>query len=231
MKKIISAIGTVFILSTVLAACNTDTEEPKSTAANDQQPENEQVGQVQKEEQPETDTEPANNTKQPEELKKEQKENKDDSTLTYISHGQLFTEDVTAAKSEEMDYTIQHLENYTLVAEEPGVDHLLYNEDEAFSMQIEVAKKEDVTFDQIKTSANDTISAIAPDNVKEFEVSSVLTERDGILNIIGYETELDGEKIVKIAFERENLFATLTIYDTEQADLTDAFFQMGLTIQ
>lgn len=58
-----------------------------------------------------------------------------------------------------------------------------------------------------------------------------MTERKEILNIVGYEALLEDEKVVKVVIERENLFVTLTIYDNVQADLTDAFLQMGLTIQ
>lgn len=129
-----------------------------------------------------------------------------------------------------MNYSIQHFEDYTLVAEEPGVDHLIFNKDDKLSMQIEVINKEEATFEQIKATAKETISAIAPDNLKELDFSTILTERPEILNITGYEGVVDGEKVVKVVLERSNLIAALTIYDTPQADLMDAFIQMGLTI-
>lgn len=236
MKKSISTIGAILFLSVLLAACNTDTAEPIVTGANEQQPNNnEQVPnepeQTNEDQQEDSTSTPTNTTDETDESKSEPIEKNEASTLTYMSNGQPVTEEVVSTKSEEMDYTIQHFENYVLVAEEPGVDHLFYNEDDALSMQIEVVKKEETTFDQIKTTANETMSAISAENLKELDLSAISTNREEISNIIGYETMLDGEKVVKVVFERENLFAVLTIYDNPEKDLTDAFLQMGLTIQ
>ena len=230
MKKSLTAISAALILSTALAACNTDTEEPITNAANEEQLENEQVqSDEQQEEQQEENTESAEPAEEP---KNEQDVKKEEiTTLTYSSNNQPFTEEVVEAKSEEMNYTIQHFEDYSLVAEEPGVDHLIFNKDDELSMQIEVINKEEATFEQIKATAKETISAIAPDNLKELDFSTILTERPEILNITGYEGVVDGEKVVKVVLERSNLIAALTIYDKPQADLMDAFIQMGLTIQ
>lgn len=240
MKKSIYQIGTVVMLSAFLAACNTDTDEPTSTGTNEEPTETEQVQNEEQQEVNETSESDADDstsaqkedtTEQPEESNTEQVGKEEKTTLTYISNGETFEEKVVTSKSEEMNYTIQHLENYSLTSEEPGVDSLLNNADEATSMQIEVIKKEDVTFDQLKASAKETISAIAPENTKDLDLASVLEQREEIKNIVGYEALLEDEKIVKVVFEGENLFVTLTIYDNVQADLTDAFLQMGLTIQ
>lgn len=240
MKKSIYQIGTVVMLSAFLAACNTDTDEPTSTGTNEEPTETEQVQNEEQQEVNETSESDADDstsaqkedtTEQPEESNTEQVDKEEKTTLTYISNGETFEEKVVTSKSEEMNYTIQHLENYSLTSEEPGVDSLLNNADEATSMQIEVVKKEDVTFDQLKASAKETISAIAPENAKDLDLASVLEQREEIKNIVGYEALLEDEKIVKVVFEGENLFVTLTIYDNVQADLTDAFLQMGLTIQ
>ncbi|MEK4079143.1 chemotaxis protein [Solibacillus sp. FSL K6-1126] len=242
MKKTIYQVGAVVILSAFLAACNTDTDEATTTNAAKEEPT--ETEEVQNEEEQETNetsetseadesssAQQEETTESSEETKAEQEDKSDTTTLTYISNGQPFEEKVVTSKSDEMNYTIQHLENYTLTSEEPGVDSLLNNADEATSMQIEVVKKEDVTFDQLKESAKETISAIAPENTKDLDLASTLTERKEILNIVGYEALLEDEKVVKVVIERENLFVTLTIYDNVQADLTDAFLQMGLTIQ
>lgn len=246
MKKTIYQIGAVVILSAFLAACNTDTDEPATTTAAKEEPAKTEQ-QVQNEEQLEsnetgetsetgeaddsTSAQQEKTTEPSEETKTEQDDQANNSTLTYISNGQPFEEKAVTSTSDEMNYTIQHLENYTLISEEPGVDSLLNNADETSSMQIEVVNKEDVTFDQLKESAKETISAIAPEGTKDLDLSSTLSEREEISNIVGYEALLEDEKVVKVVFERDNLFVTLTIYDNVQADLTDAFLQMGLTIR
>ena len=227
MKKTLSTMGALLILSTVLAACNTDEKEPTSTAANEPQ----QEEQVENEVNQDTTTEENNTTGQPEEDSNVQEENKGQ-TLTYTSNGNAFTENLITSTSEELGYTIAHFENYTLEAEDPGIDHLFYNGDDTLSMQIEVASKEDTTFEDMKASIVETISVIAPDGkYTELDLTARTTDRADIQHIVGYETLVESEKVVKIVFERENMFVTLTIYDTTEADLTDAFLQMGLTIQ
>ena len=36
-----------------------------------------------------------------------------------------------------MNYTIAHFDNFTLQAEDPGIDQLIFNNDDQLSMQIE----------------------------------------------------------------------------------------------
>ena len=226
MKKTITTMGALLLLSATLAACNTDTSEPATTAANDK-PQTEQTEPT-TQSNTATTTEPANETKKPTQTTQEPTEQ--EATLTYTSLGKSISDTVTTSTSEEMNYTIAHFENFTLQAEEPGIDHLIYNNDDQLSMQIEVVTKEDVTFDDIKASAAETMAVISAD-VTELNFKTVLEQRTDILNLAGYETVLEEtDKVVKIVFERDNMFVTLTIYDTA-ADLQDAFLQMGLTIQ
>lgn len=232
-------MSSLLLLSATLAACNTDTNEPApTTATNEQQPPNEQTDtqennteqnsvaktdeQQEQQEQPQnTETEESKTEEQPAE----------NPTLTYTSNGKSYTEEVTTSKSTEMDYSITHLKNYKLVAEEPGMDHLLYNADDTFSMQIEVFNKEETTFDTLKESVNETLAAISS-QYSELDLAKISKDRSDILNIIGYETIFEeSDKVYKIAFEREDKFVLLTIYDNVAADLQDAFLQMGLTIQ
>lgn len=235
MKKTFATMSALLLLSATLAACNTDTSEPNTNTAPNEKPETEQTETETGTEETtttQTTTEPAKNageTNEPAQAKPQQTD--EQATLTYSSNGQTFKETVITSKSEEMNYTIEHFENYTLEAEEPGIDHLLYNADNNFSMQIEVTAKGEVTFDDVKTSVTESMAAISSD-VKEHDFSAILEHHTDIIQIVGYETTFeDTDKVIKLAFERDNMFVTLTIYDTVAADLQDAFLQMGLTIQ
>lgn len=232
MKKTITTMSALLLLSATLAACNTDTTEPATTAAKEDsqleqsetttQSNTEQTTEQQKSEKVEENNTPAQANSQ---------QAKETNTLTYRSNGEEFTYETKASTSEEMNYTIAHFDNYSLVAEDPGIDQLINNDDDRLTMQIEVTTKEDVVFDDVKASALEALSAVSP-NITELNLTSILENHSDISNIVGYETILDEtDKVVKIVFERDNLFATLTIYDTVTADLQDAFLQMGLTIQ
>ncbi|WP_274309300.1 chemotaxis protein [Solibacillus daqui] len=236
MKKPFATLSALLLLSTTLAACNTDTSEPDTNTADNEKPQTEQTQTETSTEETttttQTTTEPAKDageTNEPAQAKPQQTD--EQATLTYSSNGQTFKEAVITSKSAEMNYSIEHFENYTLEAEEPGIDHLLYNADDNFSMQIEVTEKGEVTFDDIKSSVTESMSAISSD-VKEHDFSAILEHHTDIIQIVGYETTFENtDKVIKLAFERDNMFVTLTIYDTVAADLQDAFLQMGLTIQ
>ena len=229
MKKTITTMSALLLLSATLAACNTDTAEPTTPTAAQEEPQTTQ-----------TETTSQSNTEQTTEQQSE--ENKEQAqanppqteeaaTLTYNVKGETFKEETTISTSEEMNYTIAHFDNFTLQAEDPGIDQLIYNDDDSLAMQIEVVTKEDVTFEDIKASAVETMAVISPD-VKELDFAAVLEHRTDIIKMAGYEALLEKtDKVAKIVFERDNKFVTLTIYDTVTADLQDAFLQMGLTIQ
>lgn len=236
MKKSLTMISSLFVLSTILVACNTDTAEPADISANEPTQTESVKEEVKEDASSETTTTtastPTPNTEQSEEKPAAQQEKPEEATLTFTSNGKPFTEDVTVTTSEELNYSISHLTNYTLEAEEPGIDHLFNNENDSLSMQIKVSSTEETNFDSVKATVLETISVIAPEGkYTELDLSAVPTKHTDIKNIVGYETLIDGEKVVMVTFERENKLVTLTIYDTLEADLTDAFLQMGLTIQ
>lgn len=228
MKKSLTMISSLLLLSAMLAACNTDTVEPANTSASDTTTQTENVAS-------EDTTETTASSEQEEQ--KNQPASTDttateEATLTYTSNGKAFTEKVTESTSEELDYTISHFENFTLEAEEPGVDHLFYNDDDTLSMQIKVTSTGEASFNNLKASSEESISAIASEgNYNEVDFSKVVTTHSDIQNISGFETVIDSEKVTIVTLEQGKKLVTLTIYDTAEADLTDAFLQMGLTIQ
>ncbi len=226
MKKTITTMSALLLLSATLAACNTDTNEPDTTTAANKDPQTEQTDATSQSNTDQT-TKPTEENKEPEQAAEPTEQA---TTLTYSSLGKTVSDTVITSTSEEMNYTIAHFDNFTLQAEDPGIDQLIYNDDDQLSMQIEVVAKEDVTFDDINASAAETMAAISAD-VNTLDFAAILEQRTDILNMAGYETVLEEtDKVVKVVFERDNMFVTLTIYDTA-ADLQDAFLQMGLTIQ
>ena len=226
MKKTITTMSALLLLSATLAACNTDTNEPHTTTAANKDPQTEQTDATSQSNTDQT-TKPTEENTEPEQAAEPTEQA---TTLTYSSLEKTVSDTVTTSTSEEMNYTIAHFDNFTLQAEDPGIDQLIYNNDDQLSMQIEVIAKEDITFDDINASAVETMAAISAD-VNTLDFAAILEQRTDVLNMAGYETVLEEtDKVVKIVLERDNMFVTLTIYDTA-ADLQDAFLQMGLTIQ
>lgn len=229
MKKSLSMISSALLLSAMLAACNTDSEQTTNSSENDQ------TETEVKNTETETDTttvEETTTTNEQSEQQSTEENSSEPSKLTFTSNDKEMTENAIVSTSDELGYTITHLENYTLESEEPGIDHLFYNADNTLSMQIKVANAQETSFDDVNVSSKETIAAIASEgNYKELDLSEVKANASDIQNIIGYETILDSEKVTIVTFEKDSKIITLTIYDTKEADLTDAFLKMGLTIQ
>ena len=230
MKKTLTIISSLLIMASLLAACNTETEESDNSTN----------AQQQTDEQKNNENADSSTTEQPEEKTNEPTQSgntvsqpaQKQLALTYTSKDKQVTKDVITSTSKELGYSILHFENYTLEAEEPGVDHLLNNEDPTVSMQIRISNTAEGSFDQVKSTTTEMMAAIAPEGkYTALDLTSVKEQYATIKNIIGFETLIDTEKVVMVTFERDNKIVTLTIYDTPEADLTDAFLQMGLTIQ
>ncbi|MGE7020647.1 chemotaxis protein [Solibacillus cecembensis] len=227
MKKGMTILSSVILLSMLLAACNTDTKDVPETPATIP---DEQLDQTSPEDTNADDQQP---TSTPEE--KQPEENTDNTTkslITYTSKGQKVQQDVQTSTSEQSNYSIQHTADFTLVAEEPNKDLLYLKADDTISMGIEVLNKADVSFEDVKTNAIETMAAIAPEGkYGELDLTNSLKDQKDLLQFVGYETVLEAEKVQIIVLEHEGKIIKLTIYDTPKADLSDAFLQMGLTIQ
>ena len=227
MKKGMTILSSVLLLSMLLAACNTDTKDVPETSATIP---NEQLDQTSTED---TNTDDQQPTSTPEE--KQPEENTDNTTkslITYTSKGQKVQQDVQTSTSEQSNYSIRHTADFTLVAEEPNKDLLYLNVDDTISMRIEVVNKAEISFEDVKTNAIETMAAIAPEGkYGELDLTNSLKDQKGLLQSVGYETVLEADKVQIIVLEHEGKIIKLTIYDTAEADLSDAFLQMGLTIQ
>ncbi|MEG0471707.1 MAG: chemotaxis protein [Solibacillus sp.] len=232
MKKGITIISSVLLLSMLLTACNTDSKEVPETSATipEQQPNTTTTEETNDNAETTTTQQPTTTAKETQpEVEPDEKTNP---TITYTSNGQKVEQEVHTTTSEQSDYSIQHIDSYALVAEEPGKDLLYFKKDDALSMRIEVVNKIETSFEGVNAGAMDTMAAIATEGkYDELDLSEVLKNQQGFLHYAGYTTTLEADKVTIIVLERESKLIKLTIYDTPEADLTDAFIQMGLTIK
>ena len=212
----------------LLAACNTDeTQIPKTSASIDETTNENDIN-----EQPEVAPLEPTVQEEPTEQSKQVQDSTNDSTLTYVSNSQEFTEKTTISASNELNYTIQHFTNFTLSAEEPGKDMLLYNDNDALSMRIEVFATAEASFADIVTDTENSTLAIAPDGkFTEIDLTTYIEDRDEIFNSSSFLVEYESDKVISVIYELKDKILRLTVYDDYITDLTDAFLQMGFTIQ
>ena len=156
-------------------------------------------------------------------------------TIQYEKNGEQQEVETTMTKSPEQDYEIALAQGFSVEGEEPGRDMLVYDENDQYSMRIEVfAKDETNNYEELAQQTENSVAITAPEGqYTMYELEPLLASHKDILNAAGYVvtyTEED-DQVVTVIFEKESKIVRLTIFDTTAAELTDAFLQMGFTIQ
>lgn len=156
-------------------------------------------------------------------------------TIQYEKDGEQKEVETTMTKSPEQDYEIALAQGFSVVGEEPGRDMLVYDEDDQYSMRIEVfAKDETNNYEEIAQQTENTVAITAPEGQYTlYELEPLLASHKDILNAAGYVVTYteDDDQVVTVIFEKESKIVRLTIFDTTASEMTDAFLQMGFTIQ
>ncbi len=106
-------------------------------------------------------------------LKSSDVENETNS-ITYTTNNVQKTEETTTVNSNEQQYSIQILPNFTLTAEEPGKDMLYLTEDDSISMRIEYMSVNDTSFENLVKNTEEMMSVVN-ENVQytDFEIQSL----------------------------------------------------------
>ena len=156
-------------------------------------------------------------------------------TIQYVENGEQKEIKTTMTQSPEQDYEIALAQGFSIEGEEPGRDMLVYDEDDQYSMRIEVFAKDGTNnYEELAQQTENTVAITAPEGQYTlYELEPLLASHKDILNANGYvATSMeDDDQVVTVIFEKEAKIVRLTIFDTTAAEMTDAFLQMGFTIQ
>lgn len=214
MKKNTVLFLSLLFTMILLAACNTDEQQPQNPAIveeNNADDNNEEVAVEQQDQQQTVEENP---------------------TIANESSNQDSNEETILTSSDELNYSIQRLKNFTLNAEEPGKDMLFYNDNDALSMRIEVFANDELSFDELKADTQQLVLAVAPEGLYETVDLAPYTEaRKEIVNSENYLVQYESDKVTTVIYELEEKLVRLTVYDDYVTDLTDTFLQMGFTIE
>ena len=132
----------------------------------------------------------------------------------------------------ENTYIIQHPEYYTLIAEEPGRDMLIYSENEALSMRIETFSKKETSFSTLTEETTTTLTAVAPlGNYTSYDLSTYIAKRNDLTQSVGYLVEYESDYLITVIFETSEQFTRLTIFDDYITALSPEFLEAGFTIK
>lgn len=235
MKKNLFLAAILLSAGAVMAACG--------TAETSEESNNSTAGEQTAEETPATETEtpeePAEETETPEEPEATEdteasedteaaEEPSEEAAETTPEEPSKAETEGTLTPSDEQAYQIHVVRGYELTSEEPGKDSLFLSEDSGVFMRIETFPKEDITFDQAAAAMKETVQASNP----EAEVTEAAgPEGAAFLNSAAYEVPSTEGKVTGIVFEKEDIIARLTIFDSTEATATEDFIDMAKTIE
>ncbi|MGO1058023.1 hypothetical protein ACTL32_02705 [Planococcus sp. FY231025] len=229
MKKNLFLAAILFSAGAVLAACGTaeTSKEDNNSTAGEQTAEETPAAET------ETPEEPAEETEAPEEPAatkdtEEAEESSEEPAETTTEEPSKAETEGTLTPSDEQPYQIKIVRGYELTSEEPGKDSLFLSEDSGVFMRIETFPKEDISFDQAVAVMKETVQASNPD-AEASETAG--PEGAAFLNSAAYEVPSTEGKVTGIVFEKEDIIARLTIFDSTEATATEDFIDMAKTIE
>lgn len=133
----------------------------------------------------------------------------------------------TLTVSDSQSYEIHLLPAFELTAEEPNKDVVYSSDNDGLFMRIETFTAEEADFASTKESIIQTVQA-SNDGAELTELPPFTEAEFTNSAIVEIPTE-DG-KVTGVVFERDGLIVKLTIFDQNEAGLTDEFLRMGKTI-
>lgn len=232
MKKNLFLAATMLSAGALMAACGTaeTSEENTDSTAGEQTAEETPATEAEApatEAETETPEEPAEEPETPEDTEAAETPADEVAESTPEEPSQAETEG-TLTVSDEQPYQVRVVRGYELTSEEPGKDSLFLSEDSSVFMRIETFSKEEIAFDQAVTAMKETIQASNP----EAEVTETEGPQGAVfLNSAAYEVPTTEGKVTGIVFEKEDIIARLTIFDSTDATATEDFIDMAKTIE
>lgn len=150
--------------------------------------------------------------------------------LTYVRNDKKTIATTTIVKSENQPFQIALLPEFTLVAEEPGKDTILYNEDERVSMRIETVAVADSTFNDMLQATKDFMNAGSSNGETVDDTEVIALAPTSSKNVAAFRNDYEEDVTVALLFETDNFFVRLIAFDVKDVDFTEALLKMGATI-
>lgn len=134
--------------------------------------------------------------------------------------------------SDEQNYSIALLPNYTLTSEEPGKDSLYLTEDGTVFMRIETEQSNAETYDYFKDNLVSLLEATSENGAQPTELTAAeLPTGEQLENAVGYQVNTVEGVTTGYVFNSGELTVRLTVFDTLDQTYLPDFIQMGQTIQ
>lgn len=209
---------------------NTDVEDEIEDEVKEEQEEKDQTNEndveVSEEELPEEkSTEDVNENQETEVDVDDQKIRILEKNISYTVNGIEKEETAFLRTSDNQDYSLYVLPEYTWTAEEPGRDVIYLNENGQHFMRIEILP-EDMDLNHAIETAIEQLKAV-DETVKEIDLKE---QYPSLQNAVSYQADNGQEEVTAIIMPLDNKHLKLTIFTEINDDHTDPFIKMAETI-
>ena len=153
------------------------------------------------------------------------------STFSYTIGKEMFEKQFELVHSTQQDFSIQLTDQFYLVEEEPGMDMVVYKENEAIMMRVEVLSNNNWTYEDALENSKSLLKASSKDNsYSSFDLpSNINTQSFSQFN--SYIVENESDKIILFLVELNDKIIRLTIFDDYITNVSEAFLIQGVSIQ
>ena len=151
--------------------------------------------------------------------------------LTYTIDQQTYEKQFERFYSSGQDFSIQLTDQFFLTEEEPGKDVVVYKENEAIIMRVEVLSKNDWTYENALEESISLITASSKDNsYSSYNLPSNIHTKS-FIQYDGYLVENESDKVILLLINLDDKMIRLTIFDDYITNVSEAFLVQGASIQ
>lgn len=153
------------------------------------------------------------------------------STLSYNIANVSYKDETINTESEQLEYSVALTDKFYLTQEEPGLDSIIYKDNEALSMRVEVFSKDDWKFKDVIKNSEDYLAASSNDgHYNDFKTPTIY-ENNTYEQVKSYIVEYESDKLILVLLELDKKIIRLTIFDDYITNVSDALLQIGATIK
>ena len=153
------------------------------------------------------------------------------STLSYTIGQQLFEKQYERVYSTQQDYSIQLTDQFYLMEEEPGKDVVVYKDNEAIMMRVEVLSQNEWTYDDALEKSISFLTASSKDNSYAPLNLPAIINTKSFIQYDSYVVENESDKVVLLLVKLDEKIIRLTIFDDYITNVSEAFLIQATTIQ
>ncbi|WJY28895.1 hypothetical protein [Sporosarcina trichiuri] len=140
--------------------------------------------------------------------------------------------DASETKSDEQNFKMQVLPDYTLTSEEPGRDVLYAKDNEEWFMSIETTDAADADYDKGLEMMNEKLAASSSDSDPvELTEDNQLPTDTSLEKVKAYRVNAPEGPITAMIFEKDQMLVTVMMYDNADEDYYSDFLKMAETIE